>query len=82
MFSLRPKLYLNNQLLHYKNYLKYLGYILDPEIASHAHIKHTVNKARNRLKIMKYISGTYWGAHASTRRTSHTYLIGPIIEYG
>ncbi|UYV70898.1 CNOT6L [Cordylochernes scorpioides] len=40
------------------------------------------SQGRDRLKILKYISGREWGADATTLKLTYTSLIRPILEYG
>ncbi|UYV60656.1 ATM [Cordylochernes scorpioides] len=49
------------------------------------HLIHKMRKeeiGRDRLKILKYISGREWGADATTLKLTYTSLIRPILEYG
>ncbi|GFX96855.1 putative RNA-directed DNA polymerase from transposon BS [Trichonephila clavipes] len=46
------------------------------------HIEKIADKARKRLKILKYLSGRDWGSDASTHRITHTTLVRPVLEYG
>ncbi|UYV77170.1 hypothetical protein LAZ67_14003491, partial [Cordylochernes scorpioides] len=73
---------LTKQQLQYNKHPKYLGYTLDPEINSSKHIEEVIRKGRDRLKILKYISGREWGADATTLKLTYTSLIRPILEYG
>ncbi|UYV79152.1 TOMM40L [Cordylochernes scorpioides] len=52
------------------------------EINSSKHIEEVIRKGRDRLKILKYISGREWGADATTLKLTYTSLIRPILEYG
>ncbi|UYV63319.1 K02A2.6-like [Cordylochernes scorpioides] len=40
-----------------------------------------ISKAKNRLKILKKISGLNWGANANILRTTYLALVKPILEY-
>ncbi|GFX97288.1 RNA-directed DNA polymerase from mobile element jockey [Trichonephila clavipes] len=42
----------------------------------------TTDKARKRVKILKYLSGRDWSSDASTLRITYTALIRPALEYG
>ncbi|UYV68044.1 hypothetical protein LAZ67_5002897 [Cordylochernes scorpioides] len=81
LYKIRPKIILKEQQLQYNKHPKYLGYTLDPEINSSKHIE-VIRKRRDRLKILKYISGREWGADATTLKLTYTSLIRPILEYG
>ncbi|UYV76333.1 hypothetical protein LAZ67_14000036, partial [Cordylochernes scorpioides] len=82
LYKIRPKIILKEQHLQYNKHPKYLGYTLDPEINSSNHIEEVIRKGRDRLKILKYISGREWGADATTLKLTYTSLIRPILEYG
>ncbi|UYV80471.1 hypothetical protein LAZ67_19000259, partial [Cordylochernes scorpioides] len=82
LYKIRPKIILKEQQLQYNKHPKYLGYTLDPEINSSKHIEEVIRKGRDRLKILKYISGREWGADATTLKLTYTSLIRPILEYG
>ncbi|UYV74420.1 hypothetical protein LAZ67_11003501 [Cordylochernes scorpioides] len=82
LYKIRPKIILKEQQLQYNKHPKYLGYTLDPEINSRKHIEEVIRKGRDRLKILKYISGREWGANATTLKLTYTSLIRPILEYG
>ncbi|UYV72918.1 hypothetical protein LAZ67_10001175 [Cordylochernes scorpioides] len=82
LYKIRPKIILKEQQVQYNKHPKYLGYILDPEINSSKHIEDVIRKGRDRLKILKYISGREWGADATTLKLTYTSLIRPILEYG
>ncbi|UYV74867.1 hypothetical protein LAZ67_12001528 [Cordylochernes scorpioides] len=82
LYKIRPKIILKAQQLQYNKHPKYLGYTLDPEINSSKHIEEVIRKGRDRLKILKYISGREWGADATTLKLTYTSLIRPILEYG
>ncbi|UYV73633.1 hypothetical protein LAZ67_11000093 [Cordylochernes scorpioides] len=57
LYKMRPNIILKEQQWQYNKHPKYLGYTLDPEINSSKHIEGVVRKGRDRLKILKYISG-------------------------
>ncbi|UYV71749.1 hypothetical protein LAZ67_9000227 [Cordylochernes scorpioides] len=82
LYKIRPKIILKEQQLQYNKHPKYLGFTLDPEINSSKHIEEVIRKGRDRLKILKYISGREWGADATTLKLTYTSLIRPILEYG
>ncbi|UYV78301.1 hypothetical protein LAZ67_16000903, partial [Cordylochernes scorpioides] len=82
LYKIRPKIILIEQQLQYNKHPEYLGYTLDPEINSSKHIEEVIRKGRDRLKILKYISGREWGADATTLKLTYTSLIRPILEYG
>ncbi|GFW89388.1 putative RNA-directed DNA polymerase from transposon BS [Trichonephila clavipes] len=68
--------------LNYSKYPTYLGFTLDSEVNCGKHIEKIADKARKRLKILKYLSGRDWGSDASTLRITYTTLVRPVLEYG
>ncbi|GFS98914.1 putative RNA-directed DNA polymerase from transposon BS [Trichonephila clavipes] len=68
--------------LNYSKYPTYLGFTLDSEVNCGKHIEKIGDKARNRLKILKYLSGRDWGSDASTLIITYTTLVRPVLEYG
>ncbi|GFS99065.1 putative RNA-directed DNA polymerase from transposon BS [Trichonephila clavipes] len=82
LFNYQPKISMNGIQLCYVKKAKYLGDTLDQEITSNKDIEGQVIKARKRLNVLKFISGRYWGAEASTLRTTVISLIRPVLEFG
>ncbi|GFV20880.1 putative RNA-directed DNA polymerase from transposon BS [Trichonephila clavipes] len=54
----------------------------DLEVNCGKYIEKIGDKARKRLKILKYLSGRDWGSDASTLRITYTTLVRPVLEYG
>ncbi|UYV61495.1 hypothetical protein LAZ67_1005060 [Cordylochernes scorpioides] len=76
-----PNIFLNNSKLQYSDSPRYLGVTLDPALTFRKHIDTMISKAKNRLKILKKISGLNWGANANILRTTYLALVRPILEY-
>ncbi|UYV61154.1 hypothetical protein LAZ67_1003608 [Cordylochernes scorpioides] len=76
-----PNIFLNNSKFQYSDSPRYLGVILDPALTFKKHIDTMISKAKNRLKILKKISGLNWGANANILRTTCLALVRPILEY-
>ncbi|UYV81309.1 hypothetical protein LAZ67_20000738 [Cordylochernes scorpioides] len=76
-----PNISLNNSKLQYSDSPRYLGVTLDPALTLKKHIDTMINKAKNRLKILKKISGLNWSANANILRTMYLALVRPISEY-
>ncbi|GFU62473.1 putative RNA-directed DNA polymerase from transposon BS [Trichonephila clavipes] len=68
--------------LNYTKYPTYLGLTLDSEVNCGKHIEKIADKVRNKLKILKYLSGRDWGSDASPLRITYTTLVCPVLEYG
>ncbi|GFW13230.1 putative RNA-directed DNA polymerase from transposon BS [Trichonephila clavipes] len=71
-----------SECLNYSKYPTYLGFTLDLEVNCGKHIEKIADKARKRLKILKYHSGRDWGSDTSTLRITYTTLVRPVLEYG
>ncbi|GFS48212.1 putative RNA-directed DNA polymerase from transposon BS [Trichonephila inaurata madagascariensis] len=71
-----------SELLNYSKYPTYLGFTLDSLVNCCKHIEKIADKARKRLKILKYLSGRDWSSDASTLRITYTTLVCPVLEYG
>ncbi|UYV62927.1 hypothetical protein LAZ67_2002536 [Cordylochernes scorpioides] len=76
-----PNIFLNNSKLQYSDSPRYLGVTLDPALTFKKHIDTMISKAKNRLDILKKISGLNWGANANILRTTYLALVRPILEY-
>ncbi|GFW74670.1 RNA-directed DNA polymerase from mobile element jockey [Trichonephila clavipes] len=82
LYNYSPEIFLMSESLNYSKYPTYLGFTLDSEVNCSKHIEKIAYKARKRLKILKYLSGTDWGSDASTLRIIYTTLVRPVLEYG
>ncbi|GFT81614.1 uncharacterized protein TNCV_3674381 [Trichonephila clavipes] len=79
-FSSEP--FLMSERLDYSKYPTYLDFTLDSKMKCGKHIEKIADKARKRLKILKYLPGRDWGSDASTVRITYTTLVCPVLEYG
>ena len=59
----------------------YLGIKLDPKLTLHDHIKNVKAKASNRLKLVKRLASTSWGADKSTLRQLYLGYVRSNMEY-
>ncbi|GFU13015.1 putative RNA-directed DNA polymerase from transposon BS [Trichonephila clavipes] len=66
LYNYSPEIFLIRERLNYSKYPTYLGFSLDSEVNCGKHIEKIADKARKRLKILKYLSGRDWGSDAST----------------
>ncbi|GFT07090.1 probable RNA-directed DNA polymerase from transposon BS [Trichonephila clavipes] len=82
LYNYSPEIFLMSERLNYSKYPAYLGFTLDSEVNCGKHIEKIADKARKRLKILKYLSGRDWGSNASTLRITYTTLVRPVLEYG
>lgn len=85
------KIDFNNNNLHLKinnfnivpvTHVKFLGIILDYELSFNQHFSYLLEKLYKILNIIKYLRGTWWGAHPFTLLTIYRALIRSCIEYG
>ncbi|GFV00713.1 probable RNA-directed DNA polymerase from transposon BS [Trichonephila clavipes] len=82
LYNYSPEIFLMSERLKYSKYPTYLGFILDSEMNCGKHIEKIAEKARKRLKILKYLSGRDWGSDASPLRITYISLVRPVLEYG
>ncbi|GFT57308.1 transposable element Tcb2 transposase [Trichonephila clavipes] len=75
LYNYSPEFFLMSERLNYSKYPTYLGFSLDSEVNCGKHIEKIADKARKRLKILKYLSGRDWGSDASTLRITYTALV-------
>ena len=87
LFSLSTKpeqvdLYLDNKPLPKEDNPTYLGIKFDKRLTWGPHIEEIQRKATLRLRLMKKLAGTHWGADANTTRQIYTGYVRPKLEYG
>ncbi|GFW56685.1 uncharacterized protein TNCV_4067651 [Trichonephila clavipes] len=82
LYNYSPEIFLMSEGLNYSKYPTYLGFTLDLEVNCGKHIEKIADKARKRLKILKYLSGRDLSSDASTLRITYTTLVCPVLEYG
>ena len=59
----------------------YLGITLDPRLTLKEHMKNVETKANNRLKLVKRLASTAWGADKNTLRQLYIGYVRSSIEY-
>ena len=59
----------------------YLGIKLDPKMTLNDHMKNVKDKASNRLKLVKRLASTQWGADKNTLRQLYLGYIRSNMEY-
>ncbi|GFT16709.1 putative RNA-directed DNA polymerase from transposon BS [Trichonephila clavipes] len=82
LYNYSSELFLRRERLNYSKYPIYLNFTLDSEVNCDKHIEKIADKARKRLKILKYLSGRDWSSDASTLRITYTTLVRTVLEYG
>jgi len=85
-FSMRHEninfdLKINNQKLPKSESTKYLGVYMDNKLPWKNHVKHTVNKANQRLRLIKRLTGAAWGRTQETMNTTYKTYIKPVMKY-
>ena len=80
--SYKPKITINGAILEYKTETKFLGVIFTPKLNWKNHIEYLLNKARQRLSLLKVISSLPWGQHTQTLIHLAISLIRSKLIYG
>ena len=61
---------------------KLLGVTLDKKLTFNAHIDENAKKGRQRLGLLKLLSGSKWGCKPKTLMRLYKSYIRPVLEYG
>ena len=61
---------------------KLLGVILDKKLTFNAHIDENAKKGRQRLGLLKLLSGSKWGCKPKTLMRLYKSYIRSVLEYG
>ena len=77
-----PKLKIGNQELEYKTQGKFLGLTFDNRLHWVKHIDQLVLRCKKDLNLMRYLSGTKFGADKLTLMTIYKTLIRSKLDYG
>lgn len=77
-----PKLKLGDKTINYKREAKFLGMTLDNQLTWKSHITALVNKCKKDLNLMRYLSGTKYGADKLTLTKIYNALIRSKLDYG
>jgi len=73
---------INSQKLPKSESIKYLGVHLDNKLSWKNHVKHTINKVNQRLRLIKRLAGTTWGSTQETMNTTYQTYVKPLMKYG
>jgi len=60
----------------------YLGLILDHHLTWRPHLSKIISKARNRLNLLKRLTGTTWGPNSNTILNTYKVFLRPVLTYG
>ena len=73
---------INNQDIEYVNHFKFLGLIFDNKFNWNEHVNYIEACSNKRINLLKFVSGTKWGANRSSLYKLYTALILSKIDYG
>ena len=68
--------------LHSTESVKFLGLYFDYQLSFERHLRYVHEKANRALNIVKFLRGTWWGAHPSTLITFYKSFVRSVIDYG
>ena len=77
-----PKLSLGNEVLQYKDHVKFLGVYFSRNLSWKMHIEHLITKARKNLNLLKIISSKPWGQDTKTLIHVANALVRSRLTYG
>lgn len=77
-----PKLKMKDKIIEYVTKIKFLGMTFDSELTWIHHINDVVARCQKDLNLMRYLSGTSYGADKKTLIKLYTSLIRSKIDYG
>ena len=78
----RPKLYMEEVELQYKDSVKLLGVILDTKLRFGKQIEKIQKEANIRLSQMRALACSTWGCSPATLRTLYSGYVRSVLEYG
>jgi len=77
---------LNLTVLHARikpsNQVTYLGIVFDKHLTWRPHLQTVITKARNRLNLLKRLTGTTWGLKVSSVINTYKAFLRPVLTYG
>jgi len=71
-----------DELIPWKSEIKYLGVILDSKMTWIPHINSLKAKALQSINMLRYLCGTWWGAHPSTMLNFYKAYVRSHLEFG
>ena len=77
-----PKLKLGDNALEFKTEAKFLGMTFDSQLSWGKHITEIIRRCKKDLNLMRYLSGTKFGADKLTLLAIYKTLIRSKIDYG
>ena len=79
--NIHPQIPLGGGFLPLEKYPKILGVTFDPHFHFHKHVEAIVERAKNRLSILKALTGTSWGQQKETIVATYKALIDSVFSY-
>ena len=73
---------INDVTIKFEKTVKFLGIIFDQNLTWAAHIDYIIDRCKDRLNLMRAISGSTWGASISILLIVYKALIRSVIYYG
>jgi hypothetical protein len=71
----------NGTSIKHVDHPKYLGVTLDRTLTFKSHLEEAAKKVISRVKLVRKLAGTKWGANAQTLRTASLALVYSSTEY-
>ena len=72
----------HNSPIQPRNTVTYLGIVFDHHLTWTPHLKHLCDKARNRLNLLRRLTGTTWGLSPSAVLNTYKVFLRPVLTYG
>ena len=80
--NITTKLNINNIDINLHKSAKFLGVTFDNKLNWNEYINYIITRCKNKLNLLKCVSGTDWGADCSILYQLYRTLIKPVLEYG
>ena len=77
----KPVIEIQGKALQKEEIPTYLGVVLDPKLTLNEQMKKVETKAKNRLKLVKKLASTSWGADKSTLRQLYLGYVRSTMDY-
>ena len=71
-----------NETIKIEKTAKFLGVIFDHRLSWKPHIDYVIAKCKNRMNLMRAVSGNHWGASKKAQLHIYRALIRSVIDYG
>lgn len=78
----KPQLFFEDVVVKETTCQRYLGIELDQRLTFKFHVNSLIEKAENRMKILKRLTGTKWGASKDTMILTYKSYILPVLTFG